>query len=302
MIGTTSVIRNTHKNATSSYRLLVFGMKSAIVFGLLVFSSTSSASISPLTPSINDCGLDHRERAAATDGYEENNDYDYDSVPWQPSQSNHHNIDEAARYEDMPPSVFSPTGRLHPVEAAFRASKTQTPLSNLLVAMRCRDGLVVVSTLPISPHVDARIAYNSSDSNTTKSNTSDDNVSNSSDDVSGGPNITTDAVLYPSLFLFDETCTSTATGPIFDIHPCIIGATAGNAVDNRIMRTKLLALGLHAMDHQSSLEEDISTARVAKDLANQLQVVTQDIAAAQKQRLGRMLAVSDLLCLGVDWQ
>jgi 20S proteasome alpha/beta subunit len=230
----------------------------------------------------------------------------------------------------MPPIVFSPTGRLHPVEAAFRASKAVTPLSNLLVAMRCRDGLVVMSTLPVSPHVDARIATSrntnthahthtaagadGADDNTTRTDTSssNDNDNDTSEHSFDGTGNATSASttnnetandddddddsLYPSLFLFDETCTSTVTGPIFDIHPCIVGATAGNAVDNRIMRTKLLALGLNALEHQGASEEDVTPGRVAKDLANQLQVVTQDIAAAQKQKLGRMLAVSREMC------
>ena len=57
---------------------------------------------------------------------------DGDFVPWQPPPSN----DEVSRYEDTPPIVFSPTGRLHSVEAAVKASKAVTPLSNLLLAMR----------------------------------------------------------------------------------------------------------------------------------------------------------------------
>jgi len=86
---------------------------------------------------------------------------------------------------------------------------------------------------------------------------------------------------YPSLFLFDETCASTVTGPIFYIDPCIVGAAAGDAVDNRIMRTKLLALGVDALENQDIVEEDVSAGRVAKNLTNQLQVATQNIAAAQ---------------------
>ena len=326
--------------ATSCKLVAVLVVKSSIfIFGLCaLFSSTTSASasISPSTiiPSAVGIAVDGSDDDSNKHDY----DYDYDSIPWQPSPTNLQNIDEAARYEDMPPIVFSPTGRLHPVEAAFRASKAVTPLSNLLVAMRCRDGLVVMSTLPVSPHVDARIATTrntnthtaadadadaDADVNTTRTDTSssssNDNGNDTSENSSDGIGNTTSASttnnetasdddddddsLYPSLFLFDETCTSTVTGPIFDIHPCIVGATAGNAVDNRIMRTKLLALGLNALEHQGAFEEDVTTGRVAKDLANQLQVVTQDTAAAQKQKLGRMLAVSSyiqyVLCCAV---
>ena len=299
--------------------MVAFRIKPAFVLGLcLLFSWTSSASIPPLTSlsPASDRGSDNvLQREAAQDASSEETSYDYDSAPWQPNPS-HHNIDEAARYEDLPPTVFSPTGRLHPVEAVVRASKARTPLSNLLVAMVCRDGLLVVSTLPISPNVDARIGNSDEDNNTSGHNLGDKIIDGGNDESS--PSVVDqsesddddglvdtnsdnddDEDEAPSLFLFDETCTSTSTGSIFDIHPCIVGATAGNAVDNRIMRTKLLTLGLNAMDHQGAIEQDVSTARVAKDLANQLQVTTQDIAAAQKQKLGRMLAVSVELILGI---
>ena len=241
-------------------------------------------------------------------------EYSYDSIPWQPPPSDHHIIDEAARYEDLPPNIFSPTGRLHPVEAVSRASKAPTPSSNLLVAMKCRDGLLVLSTFPVSPHLDTRIAHgpangNNDDDDTASTNTArttkDDDSDARIDETSGngGAHESTvhettseddearEEVLCPSLFLFDETCASTTTGPVLDIHPCMVAATAGNAIDNRIMRSKLLALGLDAAKTQGVAEEDVRAGRVARDLADQLQVMTQDIAASQKQRLGRMLAV-----------
>jgi len=179
----------------------------------------------------------------------DSSDYDYDFVPWQPA-SDHTTIDEAARYSDFPVSVFSPTGRLFPLEAAVRASKTKTQMSNLVIAAKCKDGLVIMTTLPISLY--AR------DHNKT----------------------------MQSLFLWDED----TEGPIFDMHPCIVGATAGNAVDNRILKDRLMNIGLSALE-----ETDIYSSVLAKAVANQLQVVTQDIGEAQKQRLGRMLASSALI-------
>ncbi len=300
------MIETTENTNRKRRNMIAFRAKPAFVLGLcLLISCTSLAAISPSTTL---SAANELQRAAAQDGSSAETSYDYDSAPWQPNPS-HHNIDEAARYEELPPSVFSPTGRLHPVEVVVRASKAQTPLSNLLVAMVCRDGLLVVSTLPISPNVDARIESSNKDDNPSADNPDSEikiegngesspsingkSDSNNDDDIVDTTSDDDDEALQsPSLFLFDETCISTGKGSIFDIHPCIVGATAGNAVDNRIMRTKLLALGLNALDHQGSIEQDISTARVAKDLANQLQVTTQDIAAAQKQKLGRMLAVS----------
>uniref|UniRef100_A0A7S4AIT4 Uncharacterized protein n=1 Tax=Pseudo-nitzschia australis TaxID=44445 RepID=A0A7S4AIT4_9STRA len=307
------------------------------VFVILFSKSLASASASSSTLSVGSQKVGANEyidsittsggeggTAAKVDGNgDDDDDYGYyDHVPWLGafSSNNLQGIDEAARYEELPPNVFSPTGRLHPVEAAVRASKVATPRSNLLLAVKCRDGLLVISTLPISPHVDARIASianmdnanisSSSSSSSTGIESSNSNTGNNdhgmesnktatneNTDSTGSNNIQTEEEsrkTYPSLFLFDETCTSTTTGPIFEIHPCMVGATAGNSVDNRILGGKLLALGLAATTC-SEEDDDLGEAaadRVAKDLANQLQVVTQDIAAAQKQKLGRMLASS----------
>ena len=296
---------------------VAYWTRSAFWFGLCaLISSATSASIPPSGLStFSETNRDHNIARARkiVDGSEDENANDnyYDSIPWQTSPSDFQSIDEAARYEDMPPSVFSPTGRLYPVEAAVRASKATTPMSNLLLAMRCRDGLLVISTFPVSPHVDASIiAEFVTDANTTCTNTNsakstvcDDNsgetildirnvVSVSTTNETANTSSSNESSFYPSLFLFDETCTSTTTGSIFDLHPCIVAATAGNAVDNRILRTKLLALGSNAVENQAAVEVEVRAERLAKDLANQLQVVTQDIAMAQKHNLGRLLAVS----------
>jgi 20S proteasome alpha/beta subunit len=233
----------------------------------------------------------------------------YEGIPWQPSPSNLESIDEASRYEALDPIVFSPTGRLHPIEAAVKASKANTPLSNLVLAMRYRDGLLLISTIPTSPYLETRIDNTSIDdvdekkvnvdtatatataTSTTGSIKNDDEETTNidvNDDVD-------DSLLSSSsLFLFDETCLTTTTCPILDIHPCIVAATAGNAVDNKIMRTRLFALGVTAMETQGIVEEDVSVDQIVRDLANQLQVVTQDLAAAQKQGLDRMIAVSSI--------
>ena len=232
----------------------------------------------------------------------------YEGIPWQPSPSNLESIDEASRYEALDPIVFSPTGRLHPIEAAVKASKANTPLSNLVLAMRYRDGLLLISTIPTSPYLETRIDNTSIDdvdekkvnvdtatatATSTTGSIKNDNKKTTNIDVNDDVD---DSLLSSSssLFLFDETCLTTTTCPILDIHPCIVAATAGNAVDNKIMRTRLFALGVSAMETQGIVEEDVSVDQIVRDLANQLQVVTQDLAAAQKQGLDRMIAVSSI--------
>ncbi|MGK3735031.1 MAG: hypothetical protein ACI8RD_007385 [Bacillariaceae sp.] len=243
------------------------------------------------------------------DGDDEGRQY-YEGIPWQPSPSNLESIDEASRYEALDPIVFSPTGRLHPIEAAVKASKAITPLSNLVLAMRCRDGILIISTLPTSPYLETRIDNTSIDDvdekkvnvDTATSTITTGSIKNDKEttniDVDEDVDVDVDdSLLSPSsssLFLFDETCLTTTTCPILDIHPCIVAAAAGNAVDNKIMRTRLFALGVTAMETQGIVEEDVSVDQIVRDLANQLQVVTQDLAAAQKQGLDRMIAVSSI--------
>ena len=231
----------------------------------------------------------------------------YEGIPWQPSPSNLESIDEASRYEALDPIVFSPTGRLHPIEAAVKASKANTPLSNLVLAMRYRDGLLLISTIPTSPYLETRIDNTSIDdvdekkvnvdtatatATSTTGSIKNDNKKTTNIDVND--DVDDSLLSSSSLFLFDETCLTTTTCPILDIHPCIVAATAGNAVDNKIMRTRLFALGVSAMETQGIVEEDVSVDQIVRDLANQLQVVTQDLAAAQKQGLDRMIAVSSI--------
>jgi 20S proteasome alpha/beta subunit len=284
--------------------IFVLGLD-AVLISTISFASASASSIYNKESSISSSsyrnfnfndGLD-------IDDDDEGRQY-YEGIPWQPSPSNLESIDEASRYEALDPIVFSPTGRLHPIEAAVKASKAITPLSNLVLAMRCRDGLLIISTLPTSPYLETRIDNTSIDdvdekkvnadtatATSTTGSIKNDNKETTNIDVNVDVD---DSLLSSSLFLFDETCLTTTTCPILDIHPCIVAATAGNAVDSKIMRTRLFALGVSAMETQGIVEEDISVDQIVRDLANQLQVVTQDVAAAQKQGLDRMIAVSSI--------
>jgi len=225
----------------------------------------------------------------------------YEGIPWQPSLSSLENIDETSRYEELEPIVFSPTGRIHPIEAAVKASKAVTPLSNLVLAIRCRDGLLVISTLPTSSYLDITTGCTDIENkDNVNAATSAGNACIHSDNKSANSTVNgnfDNSSIFPSLFLFDETCLTTTTGPILAIHPCIVVATAGNAVDNKVMRSRLFALGVNAIETQGFVEEDVRVDQVARDLANQLQMVTQDLAAAQKHGFDRMIA-SSIVVLG----
>jgi hypothetical protein len=200
----------------------------------------------------------------------------YDGAPWQEtSASTVQSATETSRYERFPPTVFSPTGRLHLVEAAAQASRAVTPLSNVLIAMRCRDGLVVISTIPTSPFLNTTSVSATLDDKDGETGTSPTTPSSGAHDA--------------SLFLFDETCSGTSTCPLIDIHPCLVAGTGGNAVDGQLLRQYLVALGVSTLENQQSnggsllAESDfedhdgthVESAVVAKRLANILQEPTQ---------------------------
>ena len=123
-------------------------------------------------------------------------------VPWQ-SSSGSRTLQELKTYEDLPPTIFSPTGRLHPVERIAKdVASPFTPYSNLVVGLTCKDGIVVISTIPLSPYL---------------------NVSTSE----------------TPLFLVNETSVG---GILTRLGPDIAAVVAGNAVDGQVMGNKVARL------------------------------------------------------------
>jgi hypothetical protein len=57
---------------------------------------------------------------------------------------------EESTYTSLPAIVFSPSGRLHAVEATVNACANS---GNVLLAINCRDGVVVLSTMTLSPYL-----------------------------------------------------------------------------------------------------------------------------------------------------
>jgi len=174
----------------------------------------------------------------------------------------------------MPPTIFSPTGRLHPVERVVQAAKSpNNPRSNLLMAIRCpKDGsVVVVSTVTTSPHLNVT---------TTLIPAYDNN--NNDDDAKDGSASNETTTATASLFLANASLSSPAP-VLFDLTPNCMAATAGNAVDGHVLKTKLLAFAEGAMDYA---KDDIRAAVLARRLADHLQVPTQTVGG----KGGRMLA------------
>ena len=149
--------------------------------------------------------------------------------------------------------------------------------SNLVVALHCQDGMLMLSTVPLSPYLNTSIIP------------MDNNKP--SNDING-----TDAATTSSLFLVqneisDTGCeVGTTTLPIVDLTPGIIGAAAGKVLDCQVLRLRMQALVQQLIEDdldQATKSDGILVSKVARLLADQLQVPTQKTTARQ----GPLLAV-----------
>jgi 20S proteasome alpha/beta subunit len=231
----------------------------------------------------------------------------YGDIPWY-SPSYQSSVLEASRYEEFPPIIFSPKGRLHKVEAAVKASKLATPRSNVVIALKCRQGLLMVTTVPTSAFLNTSGIFTTDQDNNDDSHgefgNGDSHHTSDYDDARNHSLLST----TPSLFLFDETCRTTTTSPIMLDGPLvqhdIVAATGGNAVDGKILRFTFLSLVTRAVQTLSGLEpvasyadsdnaiSDVLLSRdLAHDMANMFQVGTQDLKKAKLRLLASSLVV-----------
>lgn len=162
-------------------------------------------------------------------------------APWQQSTASRSLVEEIA-YADLPSTVFSPTGRLHSIDGVIKGAKANNPRANLVMAMNCRDGIVMVSTVILSPYL-----------NTTNNSLLDNN----------------------SLFTF--------------LSPNLVAATAGNAVDGQALRCKLHQ-SCQSLIQQCGDDQMVTSRKLARHVADQLQVPTQTIGKS------KLLAVGTLCC------
>jgi 20S proteasome alpha/beta subunit len=195
------------------------------------------------------------------------------SPPWtwdvQPSSQ------ESSFYLDLPPTVFAPNGRLYSIESAVRACGAES--SNTVIAVMCRDGVVVVSTVQKSPYMDLKYNY------IENGELEDGHLPNRLVIEGTGNSLAYDVtpivrppfsgVMFPS--------------PFSGRQGAIIGITVGNAVDSQVARRKLLRFGEYSRAFQGDSYYDIGS--VARQLADQQQTLTQQGGT------GRLLATIILL-------
>jgi len=184
-------------------------------------------------------------------------------------------VAEQKRFQDLPPTVFAPSGRLHMVEKV--CAETTDPLdttSPLVVAILCNGGksVAVVSTTPISPHCSFDYQF-MSDSNTTMHNTTLGNYS---------------APLL--LELMDDATPDPLNPPLLSmIGPSFLIGTGGNAAEAIALHIKIQQVVLSLIQQEACTVHTIPTSLVARHVADMVQIPTQSVVDEDHPK---MLAVS----------
>ncbi len=183
---------------------------------------------------------------------------------------------DALLFEDLPPTVFAPGGRLYSVEKVMRAVHDPSNSgSNVVVAVCYKGGVVIVTTLPQSPYlfVDA------------------------SSESLNQTNVTQSAENETSTLLHDPSENETSTllhDPSNHLyHPCpwvqldrrIWGVTAGPVVDGQILRQRMML----AAQQTREARGNVQASSLARSLADACQI------QSQKATEGNLLACSGLV-------
>jgi hypothetical protein len=136
-------------------------------------------------------------------------------------------------YADLPPTLFAPNGRLPAVERILQRTLGDTndvpPSSgtgtNLVIALQCRDGIAVVTTVPQSPYL-YTCTYTASNNSTGNQTMREDSPQK-------------EAGTFTSLLLDDcdnnEAVDSVIPAPFSSLSSSVWGVTAGNIVHARVV-------------------------------------------------------------------
>lgn len=206
------------------------------------------------------------------------------SIPWNVNVDTYSDVET---YVDLPPTVFAPNGRLYSVEAAVRACEDDNDQSsNTVLAARCCEGVVVITTSNLSPNV-----YGAATESLRKDGQQnlhslnllieDDDMTAISTKEKSNHHMALPSTIFRSPFaVISSSTTSPASRSNF-----VFGVTGGNAVDSQIVRRKLIRIG----DYARSSEMWLTVGGAARRFADQQQILTQQGGK------GRLLASSVLL-------
>lgn len=152
---------------------------------------------------------------------------------------------------DLPPTLFSPTGRLPAVERVLQqavgssssssAAADASSQSTLVFALQCANGIAVVTTVPQSPylHVPTPKSKSKSNTNTTIScssatNTTGNNTTNTTTNTTDSKLSETETQTTSLLLLLDNQ--SVPAAPFTQLTANTWGVTGGHSVQARVVQ------------------------------------------------------------------
>jgi len=189
------------------------------------------------------------------------------------SRNNVDNMD----YTEFPPTVFDPSGRLIAVETILpRTYQPYDPSHTLVVAIHCRQGIVIVSSVPTSPYlgllhpaVPPRWKNASRGRSYNHSRADTDHSNRTSTSSTQEPAVQDDQEPIDSLFLSSRESSSEpdtrimmmmTPPPFVRLSASLFGVTAGNAVDSQVVRRDLYEISQNLRQRQEE-QETTSTSR-----------------------------------------
>lgn len=185
---------------------------------------------------------------------------------------------DSSLYMDLPPTVFAPNGRLFSVEAAVRACDDDSDeSSNTAIAIRCKEGVVIVTTSYRSPYL-----FDPCDSSieNLSSNEDSDGIADQFDQKQASLLVNdygfddVDQMDHITKHLALRAPFAGLALPVGSLDETIIfGVTGGNAVDSQIARSKLQRIGDYARASEGGNYFTVGTA--ARRFADQQHVLTQ---------------------------
>jgi 20S proteasome alpha/beta subunit len=159
------------------------------------------------------------------------------ALPWQ--QESVVKREASPFLEDLPPNVFAPHGRLYQVEDAVHAvSSGSDPSSTSLVALQCKDGTVVVTTLPQSPYLKYAAKRKDEDMPNASLCLLDDDNEWIKEQYTTVPPFS--RLQWPQISLY-QTQDMDLFNTTDDYSPptVVVAVTAGNAVESQILRQRI---------------------------------------------------------------
>ena len=197
--------------------------------------------------------------------------------PWQRSAPS---VREENQFEDLPSCVFAPRGKLYSVESVLRAvHDPMNPSNNVVVAVRYRDGVVIVTTLPKSPYM---FEEEDEDTNSSSSASVSENLNPTQPNVThlGTENGTSTLLFGPSSQSYPYN-----PAPWVQLDSRIWGIAAGPVVDGQILQQRMIQAAKQTRETRGSIQ----ASSLARSLADACQV------QSQKATEGKLLACSGLI-------